>query len=131
TDQPSQGNFILSPNYPFDWRIPQNDNLWQGVVGTNNPCPAGYRIPTNSEMDAERQTWISNNSVGAFTSPLKLTIAGTRVNSSGSFLDVANIGYYWSSTQSNPLTEILRFGSDAQITSTWRAFGNTIRCIKN
>ena len=35
-------NFITNVNSPFDWLTPQDDNLWQGVNGTNNPCPSGY-----------------------------------------------------------------------------------------
>jgi len=31
TDVPGNGNFILDPNPPYDWRSPQNDNLWQPV----------------------------------------------------------------------------------------------------
>lgn len=38
SDQPSHGSFILSSNSLSDWRSPQNDNLWQGVNGVNNPC---------------------------------------------------------------------------------------------
>jgi hypothetical protein len=29
TDVPGHGDFILSPSSPYDWRNPQNDNLWQ------------------------------------------------------------------------------------------------------
>ena len=46
-DQPAHGDFILAPNAPYDWRSPQNANLWQGVNGVNNPCPSGYRLPTD------------------------------------------------------------------------------------
>ena len=28
--QPSHGGFILENNSPYDWRSPQNDNLWRG-----------------------------------------------------------------------------------------------------
>ena len=41
TDVPNHGSFILEPDPPWDWRVSQNDNLWQGVAGINNPCPAG------------------------------------------------------------------------------------------
>ena len=47
-DQPGNGSFILAPD---DWRSTQNDNLWQGVSGTNNPCPSGYRLPTLTELE--------------------------------------------------------------------------------
>jgi formylglycine-generating enzyme required for sulfatase activity len=67
---PEHGDFIINGSSPYDWRNPQNDNLWQGVSGTNNPCPSGYRLPTEAEWEAERQNWSSNNTAGAFASPL-------------------------------------------------------------
>ncbi len=42
SDTPGHGNFILMGGSPYDWRSPQNTNLWQGVSGVNNPCPSGY-----------------------------------------------------------------------------------------
>lgn len=76
TDKLGHSNFILGPNSPDDWRCPQNANLWRGVNGTNNPCPSGYRLPMESELDAERLSWDTNDVVGAFASPLKWTAAG-------------------------------------------------------
>ena len=48
-DDPGHGFFILTSASPHDWRSTQNDNLWQGVNGINNPCPAGFRVPTEAE----------------------------------------------------------------------------------
>ncbi|MBN4083020.1 DUF11 domain-containing protein, partial [bacterium AH-315-A23] len=72
-DMPGHGDFIINTLNWGDWRSPNNNNLWQGVTGTNNPCPNGYRIPTNAELDAERLSWVSNDAAGAFASPLKWT----------------------------------------------------------
>jgi hypothetical protein len=83
-DSPGHDDFIRG--FP-DWRSAQNDNLWQGVSGINNPCPSGYRVPTDEELNAERTSWGSNNADGAFASPLKLPMAGFRLNSDGSLLD--------------------------------------------
>ena len=58
TDQPAHGNFIIAPSSPYDWRSPQNANLWQGVNGINNPCPSGYRLPTEAELEAEHLSHI-------------------------------------------------------------------------
>ena len=132
TDQPAHGNFIISPSGQQDWRSPQNNNLWQGVNGINNPCPSGYRIPTETELEAERLSWSVNTSVGAFASPLKLPMAGYRSFSNGSFVQVGTYGYYWSSTVSNSYSQYLFFRStDADVVDYVRAFGGSVRCIKN
>ncbi|MEY3412763.1 MAG: hypothetical protein RIQ70_1452, partial [Bacteroidota bacterium] len=54
SDTPGDALFITNGTSPFDWRSGQNVNLWQGVSGTNNPCPSGYRLPTETELEAER-----------------------------------------------------------------------------
>jgi len=132
TDQPGHGDFILAPNSPFDWRSPQNDNLWQGVNGINNPCPSGYRLPTEAEWNAERNSWSSNNASGAFSSPLKLPMAGYRNRSSGSLLNVGSNGFYWSRTVSGSFARYLYFdSSDANMYSGSRAHGIAVRCLED
>jgi uncharacterized protein (TIGR02145 family) len=129
TDQPGHGDFITPIN--VDWRSPQNDNLWQGVNGTNNPCPSGYRLPTSSELYAEFQSWSSNDAAGAFDSPLILPMAGYRDYSLGSLDDVGSYGYYWSNTVYGTLALRLSFdGSDADLDDGRQAYGNSVRCIK-
>ena len=131
-DQPANGNFILAPSALYDWRSPQNVNLWQGVNGVNNPCPSGYRIPTDTELDAERLSWSANTSVGAFASPLKLPLAGGRSSSSGSLYNVGTNGYYWSSSVSSTDSRSLYFNSSNAIMSTnGRANGDAVRCLKD
>jgi uncharacterized protein (TIGR02145 family) len=131
SDTPGHGDFILAPNSPYDWRSPQNDNLWQGVDGTNNPCPSGYRLPTDTEWEAERASWSSNNTAGAFASPLKLPVAGNRDYSNGSLYDVGSGGHYWSSTVDGTYSRYLNFNSSAaSMGSYFRAFGFSVRCIK-
>jgi hypothetical protein len=131
-DQPANGNFILSPPSAYDWRSPQNNNLWQGVNGVNNPCPSGYRLPTETELNAERTSWSSNNSAGAFASPLKLPLVGGRDESNGSLSFVGIESTYWSSTVSSTSSRFLYFvSSGAIMTSNFRANGFSVRCIKD
>ena len=131
-DQPAHGDFILGPNSPYDWRSPQNANLWQGVNGSNNPCPSGYRIPTEAELEAERLSWSSNTGAGAFASPLKLPMAGSRYFSSGSLSSVGTSGYYWSSTVSGASSRLLGFSSsNAFMYDYFRAYGFSVRCLKD
>ena len=133
TDDPGHGDFITSNSGNYDWRSPQNDNLWQGVNGTNNPCPSGYRIPTEAELEAERGTWNSEDAAGAFASPLKLPLAGGRNSSGGSLYHVNSKGYYWSST-SNGFPDRLEFHYDsgnAGIGYDSRADASSVRCLKD
>ena len=131
TDSPGHGNFIITQVSPFDWRIPQNSSLWQGVSGTNNPCPAGFRIPTEAELECERLSWVSNNATGAFASPLKLTVGGTRERSDGNLLNTGDTGNYWSSTVSGTRSRDLFFQTFAGMYQNDRSQGYSIRCIKD
>lgn len=132
TDQPGHDAFILAPNTPNDWRSPQNDNLWQGFNGVNNPCPTGYRLPTEAELTVERQSWSSNNAAGAIASPLRLPMAGKRDISTGTILDVGYNGNYWSSTVTGTNSRhLLFFSTDAGMLGFYRAYGYSVRCIKD
>jgi uncharacterized protein (TIGR02145 family) len=132
SNTPGHGNFITNGSSSYDWRSPQNDNLWQGTNGTNNPCPSGYRLPTEAEWDAERASWSSNNSNGAFASPLKLPVAGYRSNHNGLLYNVGSTGVYWSSTVDGTLASYLGFySSNAYMRSFLRADGYSVRCLKD
>jgi hypothetical protein len=134
-DQPGNGNFITTISSPYDWRSPQNPNLWQGINGDNNPCPRGFRLPTGAEWEAERLRWSLNNSAGAFASPLKLTRAGYRNFIDGSFIFVDNAGYYWSSSSTINNNTSSSFTISMSIAglevSDLRAYGQSVRCIKD
>ncbi|MGB4724358.1 MAG: hypothetical protein WBH12_03590 [Sediminibacterium sp.] len=128
TDVPGNANFIL-PNTPLtDWRSPANVNLWQGVNGINNPCPTGFRLPTEAEWNTELSSWTTKNADGAFASPLKLTVAGSReitINGAGTS------GSYWSSTRSGDGSRYLNISSAGSFVLTHnRSYGGSIRCIK-
>lgn len=125
------GLFIAEDSSPFDWLTPQDSTLWQGVNGTNNPCPSGYRLPTEAEWDAERLSWSSNDAAGAFASPLKLPLAGHRNRSNGSLFNVGTSAYYWSSTVFSTNARLQFFGSSAFMFTLNRAYGFSVRCIKD
>ena len=131
-DAPTNGNFIKAPLAPNDWRSPQNNNLWQGVNGVNIPCPNGYRLPTEIEINNDRISWINNTSVGAFNSPLKIPLAGYRAFGNGSISEVGVRGCYWTSTVSNTISISLNFnGAGAFMDNPNRSNGYPVRCIKN
>ena len=132
SDQPNHGDFYIDIGAPYDWRSPQNNNLWQGLNGINNPCPNGFRVPTASELDQERNSWVNNDNLGAFNSPLKLSIAGLRHYNGGNLSSIGTQGRYWSSTISNTDALNLVFGPGyANVGPHNRALGFSIRCIKD
>jgi uncharacterized protein (TIGR02145 family) len=102
------------------------------VNGLNNPCPSGYRIPTDLELEAERLSWSLNTSVGAFASPLKLPLAGCREYHDGSLNTVGAHGRYYSSSVNGTYSLYLFFhSSSASVDNHLRSFGFSVRCIKD
>jgi len=130
-DQAGNSSFILAPNKPNDWRNGQNSNLWRGVNGINNPCPNGFRLPTELEWMMEVSSWTSKNSDGAFASPLKLPKAGYRRGKDGSLQYGGKMGLYWSSTVSGTKSRHLVFINVAEMDDYYRAVGLSVRCIKD
>jgi uncharacterized protein (TIGR02145 family) len=138
-DQPGNINYIFVTLSPVDWRSPQNNNLWQGNNGINNPCPSGYRVPTSIEINSERLTWSSSNNVGAMNSALKLPMAGYRGNGSvdqGQVLGEGLMGggLYWTSTVNGTTSNYLFFNGNplfGGIANDSRGDGFSVRCIKN
>lgn len=132
TDTPGHGNFILATTSPYDWRSPQNNNLWQGASGVNNTCPTGFRIPTEAEFDAERASWISQDAAGAYNSVLKLPLVGLRLEDTGLLNGVGSSGRYWTSTIDGLNSRRISFDSgSASFASSRRSTGFAVRCIKD
>ncbi|MGX9728564.1 MAG: alpha/beta fold hydrolase [Candidatus Electronema sp. VV] len=135
TDNPSHGNFITATAEPYDWRSSQNDNLWQGVNGVNNPCPTGFRLPTADEWQAEMDSWSSKDADGAFSSPLKITLSGNRSFGTGSFNDKNVYGNYWTSvvnSNRDASYSVSVASSNAWMNNSfYRATAISVRCIKD
>lgn len=133
TDVPGHGSFITTNTSQNDWRVPQNNSLWQGVSGTNNPCPSGFRLPTETELNTEQASWASNDAAGAYTSPLKLVVAGYRSRFAGTLY--STLGHYWSSTVDVSFARHLIFDSfdsgGASVYTDVRAVGGSLRCLKD
>ncbi|MCL7753303.1 fibrobacter succinogenes major paralogous domain-containing protein [Polaribacter sp. Z022] len=128
---PGHGDFILTDaTTDNNWtNFAGEDGLWQS--GLNDPCPTGYRIPTETELDNERSAFSSNNAAGAASSALALPAAGSRSRSNGALSVVGSYGYYWSSTVSGTNARSLHFlSSNAFVNTNNRARGSSVRCIK-
>jgi uncharacterized protein (TIGR02145 family) len=117
-----------------DWILTPDNTLWQGDGGTNDPCPPGFRVPTSSELVAERDSWGAANqdSTGAMNSPLRLPIAGIRFKSDH-FAFVGSIGYYRTSNTNSSDSHALYISSSTTSlqTTVRRAHAASIRCIKD
>lgn len=125
TDNPGHGDFIfVNVNNP-EWQIPQNDNLWQGVNGINNPCPSGFRVPTEAEINEDKQTWPGNTS--GLNSAVKWIGTGLRGGSS----IVGSTGYYWTSTVDGTSSRAIYISSDSSFFTSARSRGYAVRCIKD
>ncbi|NLI74781.1 MAG: Ig-like domain-containing protein [Euryarchaeota archaeon] len=125
TDTPGHGDFIITDAAPNDWRDSQNDSLWQGVDGINNPCPAGYRIPSAAEF----RSWNVSGIYDAFNSLLKIPTVGSRYNSgasSGSFS--ANM---WCNNFVDTYAQYFSVATTSSIVASERASGYSVRCIKH
>ena len=134
SDTPGHGDFITATTATdFNWTdFAGEDNLWQGVAGINNPCGAGYRLPSNAELYNERLTFATNNAAGAFNSPLSLPLAGYRDRTTGALSNLGTNGYYWSSTVSGTNARTLSFNSStAGMYTNNRAYGFSVRCLKD
>ena len=133
SDVPGHAKFIYGMNGNWDWRSPQNDNLWLGSPGINNPCPSGWRVPTGIELIAEYSSWSPQNYTGAFNSPLKLTAAGLRQRTDGLVYATGTSGWYWGTFSGLfPVSNLdIESGSVGLDGDNRRAFGFSVRCIKD
>jgi uncharacterized protein (TIGR02145 family) len=126
-------SFLFGSSNWYTGINPSLENLWQAASGINNPCPIGFRLPTETELNNQRISWSLSNSEGALTSPLKLPRAGY----SNPFNDglpsfVGAAGLYWSSSVSSTTSRYLDFNSSSSTMSAiQRTYGFSVRCIKD
>lgn len=135
-DNPANPLFILGA----DWRQTQSGTLWQNGSSANNPCPVGFKVPS----EAEWQNFF-NIAVGtagadaAAASKLALPATGFRNNNFGTVnsLSAAKSGRYWTSTSpttppapSSFMITIPGFGGGVSSSGGDKALGQTVRCIK-
>ena len=129
----SEGSiYIYNSTSPKDWLSTKDDTRWNGTTkGTHDPCPSGYRVPTEAEWITEISEYSISNYDDAFDSFLKLPSAGFRSNTNRVIMLTGERAYYWTSSVSSDKGRIFyanptlsNFYSDA------RAAGYSVRCIK-
>jgi len=126
-----------------------NGNWTPGAKGPQDPCPTGYRVPSQTEWAAVH----ANNTVsrtglpwsagatefgnalhyGTEEDPKLLTLpaAGIRNNTDGALLIRGISGYYWSSAESGSLAYDLYFNSSNvyPADNNNRTYAFSVRCI--
>jgi len=117
------------------------DNLWNGGSvwePENDPCPAGWRIPTTEELEsliASGSRVVTQKGVSGrlFADTLFLPAAGYLDRNGGTPLGQG--GFYWSSdrpTGSAPYAYLLNFGISAtEINDNFQALGLSCRCVED
>ena len=107
---------------------------WRPV---NSPCPAGWRLPTNAELNALGiGTWTTENGVtgrrfsAAGGNTIFLPAAGYR-STNGTLSSAGTHGFYWSSTQlAETYARGLGFDSSHTLSRVGnRAQGFSVRCV--
>jgi uncharacterized protein (TIGR02145 family) len=137
------GKFIKQYEDAGDWRSPKNDMLWSSgseaspVKTVNDPCPDGWRIPTNAELgklaekklnwDPDKRGWY----FGSAEEKILLRVAGYRRNIDGTVTDVGISGNYWSSSVNGIKAYELTYSKFSVQTnqSDKRAYGQSVRCV--
>jgi len=143
---PAYGKFIKQNETPNDWCLPQKDALWNSgtesnpVKTANDPCPAGWRVPTQAELqrliDSENK-WDKLNGIdgryfGDGANKLFLPAAGARSSSEGGVHYAVEIGRYWSSTANDIYAQYTYFTNQSvYISYADRANGISVRCVSD
>jgi uncharacterized protein (TIGR02145 family) len=131
--------FITTSSSPYDWRNDNNDNRW--FVGTNDPCPKGFTVPSSTQWNNLFTAEGITGSSSAYSSTLKLTTAGGRSSDGTAVKNQGSSGAYWSSTADTGSTNGSYFKSFGSSISgilysgfypdrARRAAGLSVRCIK-
>ena len=125
------------------------NGAWSDASKTaNDPCPAGFRVPTKTQWDAVlntslnptrtyQGTWSGSSTnyssglrIGSGTSGLYLPAAGIRIGPEGFLVDRGAGGPYWSSTESGSVAWHLNFfNGNAFTTTIARDYGMSVRCV--
>jgi uncharacterized protein (TIGR02145 family) len=134
----SSTNPLVNSNGEYVWGWNAGDGeVWEKA---NNPCPAGYRIPTEAELkslNSAGSVWKTVNGVkgrtfGKGNDTIFLPAAGRREYNAGTLEGENYGGLYWSSTmQYGVYARFMEFVSnDVLWKGLYKDYGHSCRCVK-
>ncbi len=127
-----------------------SDGAWaDGSKTANDPCPAGFRVPTRAQWDAvlnitlnptrsfpgtwgnDRTNYSTGLRIDSGATGLFLPAAGTRATSDGTLSARGMSGAYWSSTEIGSNAGRVAFLPPSTVVtgSSNRALGLSVRCV--
>ena len=137
---------------PYNWTSLQNDKLWNSGTEENpvkteyDPCPKGWRVPTQAELDKLNNNYSSWLTVegqkgyyfsGDYTyfddaPKVFLPAAGNRGGTDGQVRGTSSNGYYRSSSPGNAYAHYLNFlNGSVRMRNGGRALGFSVRCVQD
>jgi len=145
-EKPESSGMFYQWNRPTAWAATGSVTGWDNEFisdktweTTNDPCPAGWRVPTKAELEGlGTGTWTIQNGVngrqfGTKPNQIFLPAAGHRSFNDGKLNRVGENGGYWSSTEQGSYdidAYCLGFGSSAFGFSAYdKRFGMSVRCV--
>lgn len=144
--------FYMKYDVTGDWLATLNNKLWNNKTNTSpekgqfDPCPEGWRIPTDQEMkelilNSSGVVTLDNGQTGIYFSGLYnysstvpcifLPMSGWRRSLDGEVSGINRFGNYWTSTVDSWNVKELILSSDFEINLTDRANGLSVRCIQD
>ncbi len=123
--------------------MPATGDAW---TSANDPCPAGWRVPTKNEqatlLDASKveSVWAAVNGVDGrrFTDrtsgkSIFIPAVGSRDKADGTFMGSLGFGFYWSATAvyTDEAWDLAFNEDDSRQSSNDRRMGFTVRCVKS
>lgn len=134
----------------LSWTNYTNTRLWN--LGTDSdpvkteydPCPQGWRVPTNSELgdlidnytsrstnNGQSGRWFSGSRAYQDSCPSVFLPFAGYLNDSGSAKNRTHYGYYWSSQRNKMLYMSFSDAQGVELSSNTYACGCAVRCVRD